>query len=429
MKFRLLLILITALSGFDAAAKESLTVLTAYPEPVVAHFETAFERDNPDIDLQILWRQHDALAYLRKPAQGGVDVYWAASLRNFLQLKQEGAWQKLAVNRNGLADNLGALPLADPDGYYCATEMAGFGFGVNPAYLQKHGLPTPKTWLDLADSRYRGHIALPVPSKRGNFAPMMIDSVLQQYGWEAGWALLAEIAANAQLLTPGPAFITDSIASGERGIVPAIDFFVASAQANGAPLQMIYPQSVAYSPAHIAITASTQHAKAARRFVDFVLSEAGQKQLFHPDIRKLPVRASVYAHKPAGYFDPFAAAEKHPPVYDRAATLQRVGLTKALFELLLAEPHDKAQRLWRQLRDRETQGRGKTDGKIAEIRRLLTTAPIDAQAAGDRKTQHIFMQRSHEDDADAEQQAQQIEQVWRAEIQGRYRKAEQLLEH
>ncbi|WP_051299813.1 ABC transporter substrate-binding protein [Methylobacter luteus] len=427
MKFRLLLVLMMGLSGFEAAAKETLTVLTAYPEEVVALFETAFERDNPDIDLKVLWRRHDALPYLRMPAQGGVDVYWSAALHNFLQLKQEGAWQKLAIDRTGLADNIGALPLIDPDGYYCATEIAGFGFAVNPGYLRKHGLPLPKSWQDLTDARYSGHIALPVPSKRGNFVPLMIDSILQQYGWESGWALLAEIAANAQLLPPGPAFITDIIGSGERGIAPSIDFFAASAQANGAPLQMIYPESVAYSPAHIAIAAATQHAKAARRFVNFMLSETGQKLLFHPDVRKLPVRAAVYADKPEGYFDPFKAAVSHPPVYDRNVTLQRLALDNALFELLLTEHHETAQRLWQQLRRLEAQDGGKADRRIAHIRRLLTAVPIDGKKAQDLKTQQIFMKHTRANDADAEIQANKLEQAWRAEIGDRYKEAERLL--
>ena len=38
--------------------------------------------------------------------------------------------------------------------------------------------------------------------------------------------------------------------------------------------------------------------------MNYLLSETGQKLLFHPDVRKLPVRAAVYADKPEGYFDP-----------------------------------------------------------------------------------------------------------------------------
>lgn len=428
---RVLICLIAGLSIDPAGAKEKLTVLTAYPEHVVSHYETAFERDNPDIDLVVLWRMpHDALLYLRKPGQGGVDVYWSVAHRksaahhNFLMLKQENAWQKLAIDRSGLADRLGALPLTDPDGYYRVTEMAGYGFAVNPGYLQKHGLPFPKTWQDLSDARYNGHLAMPIPAKVG-FAPMMVDSILRQYGWKQGWALLAGMVANARLVEPGAAFISELIGSGERGIAPSIDFFIASAAANGAPIQMIYPAPIAYSPAHIAITAASRHADAARRFVSFVLSDAGQKLLFHPDIGKLPVRPAVYADKPEQYFDPFAAAKRHPPVFDPGVSLPRLALNSALFDLMFTEQHETVQRLWRQLRAQEAIAETDKGEALAEIRRLLTALPVDASMSDDAGLQQIFMKRV--EDPDADRQARELEQAWRLEIESRYKEAERLL--
>ncbi|WP_404360580.1 di-heme oxidoredictase family protein [Methylotuvimicrobium sp. KM1] len=202
MRIQFVVFMMSCLTAYDAVAKQTLTVLTAYHEEVVAQFETAFERVHPDIDVKIIWRMpHDALPYLRQPEQGGVDVYWSASLHNFLQLKQEGVWQKLKLDRSGLPEKLGAMPLADPDGFYRASEMAGYGFVVNPGYLQKHALPQPNTWLDLADARYGGHIALPVPSRFG-FAPLMIDSVLQQYGWGRGWALAPDTLFSPRIGPP-----------------------------------------------------------------------------------------------------------------------------------------------------------------------------------------------------------------------------------
>jgi phosphoglycerate transport regulatory protein PgtC len=419
---RLLFGLIISLSAFPAAAKEKLTVLTAYPEDVVSRFETAFERAYPDIDLVVLWRMpHDALPYLSQPKQGGVDVYWSASLRNFMVLKNQSTWQKLGISRQGLSDQLGALPLADPDGFFCATETAGYGFAVNPAYLQSHGLPMPKTWQDLADARYQGHLALPVPSKVG-FAPMMIDSVLQQYGWDQGWAILAGIAANARLIESGATFITDGLGSGERGIGPAIDFFTASAIANGAPLQFVYPEPTAYSPAHIAITAASQHTDAARQFVAFVLSNAGQKLLFHPDIRKLPVRAAVYADKPDGYYNPFAAADLHPVVYDPVRALPRLALNNALFDRLFNDHHPRLQTLWQKLRTHEAAGK---DERLTKIRQLLTAVPVDAKTAENPTLQQTFADRST--DAKAKAEARALEQAWRQEIDRRYAEAEHLL--
>jgi len=416
---RLAYVLIVALWSVFAQAKESLTVLTAYPEEVVSRFETAFEQAHPDIDVQILWRMpHDALPYLSQPEQGGVDVYWSASLRTFQALKRQGAWQKLALADQGLPTHLGALPLADEDGFYRATEMAGYGFAINPGYLKMHGLPFPGTWQDLADKRYQGHLALPVPSKVG-FAPMMIDSVLQQYGWDQGWALLAEIVANARPVEAGSTFVTDILGAGERGIAPTIDFFTASAIANGAPLQFSYAQPVAYSPAHIAITRASKHSDAARQFLAFVLSEAGQKLLFHADIRKLPVRSDVYGAKPADYFDPFAASLAHPVIYDPETALPRLGLNNAVFDAMFTEHWPRVQALFDRLRQWEA--RGGDVAKAQRIRALLTTAPISAEQAHDQDLQALFAKRGG--DANTEAKGRQ----WFEAMRKRYDEAEQLL--
>lgn len=422
---KLSLVIVFILGTHSAVAKEKLTVLTAYHEDVVARYETAFEQANPDIDLIVLWRMpHDALPYLRQPEQGGVDVYWSAAQQNFLSLKQQGAWQKLGIDRNGLPDNLGAMPLADPGGYFCISEMAGYGFAVNPQYLKKHSLAMPKTWQDLADARYQDHLALPVPSKVG-FAPMMIDSVLQQYGWEKGWAILAGIIANARLAESGATFITDIIGSGERGIGPAIDFFTASAIANGGALQFVYPEPVAYSPGHIAITASSRHVDAARRFVSFILSDTGQKMMFHADISKLPARPGVYSNKPAGYFDPFAASEQHAVVYDPSTALPRLALNNALFDRVFSDHLPLMQKLWQRWREQELRGDGDRTENLAQIRTLLTAAPIDALKAQQPALQNLFAQRTH--DAHAETQAKAMEQDWSKAMAGRYAEADKLL--
>jgi phosphoglycerate transport regulatory protein PgtC len=427
MARRLSILLALLLAGLSAGpqAKEKLTVLTAYPEEVVSRYEIAFERKHPDIDLHVLWRMpRDALPYLQQAGQGGVDVYWAASQRNFLTLKQQGAWQKLGIARDGLDDNLGALPLIDADGYFCATEIAGYGFAVNPDYLQKHGLSRPASWQELADTRYEGHLALPVPSKVG-YAPLMIDSVLQQYGWEQGWAVLAGIVANARLVESGATFITDVIGSGERGIAPTIDFFTVSAAANGAPLAFVYPSPTAFSPAHIAITAASRHADAARHFVNFVLSDAGQKLLFHPDIRKLPVRAAVYAEKPEGYYDPFTAALQHPVDYNPGLAAPRLALNNVLFDLLFTASHPRMQTLWHTLREHERHPGDNDPERLAKARKLLTAAPIAADKAQDPELLRLFTKNAGPAPADAEAQA--LQRRWAEEIDRRYAKAEKLL--
>lgn len=401
-----------------AAPKRDVVVLTAYPEAVVSRFEAAFEKAWPQYRLRIVWRMpHDALPYLQQPGQGGVDVYWSASPKTYVQLKGEGAFRKLPVSLGGLPGRVGNSLINDPDGYYAASEVAGYGFAVNPAYLQSHGLPPVADWSDLAEPVYAGHLVVPDPVEVG-FAPVLIDIPLQAYGWESGWALWSAIAANAAFVGRGGSFVSDEIGSGRKGIGLSIDFFVASAIANGVPLRFIYPRQGGINPAHIAVTAGSPNPAGAKAFVSFVLSEGGQKLLLHPDIRKLPVRPAVYAGLPSGHHNPFAVAEQGGYRYDNERGRGRAALVAAAFVQACVRPHGRLLSLWQALRA--------SDGNLwSTVWPLLAAAPLTESEADDRESQRIFFTRR--DDPAAEAAARALESKWAARAEARYGKAATLL--
>jgi len=376
--------------------REPVVVLTAYPDEVVSRFEAAFEKAHPGYRLQVVWRMpHEALPYLRQPGQSGVDVYWSASPRTYAALAGDGLLRKLELDRTDLPRRIGRAQLADEDDRYTATEMAGFGFVVNSAALAARGLPEPADWDDLAQPQYAGLIALPAPSRVG-FAPPLLEIVLQAWGWERGWALWSAIVANAELVGRGSTFVTDEVASGRRPIGVSIDFFSVSAIANGAPLKFIYPRHGGINPAHVAITAQAPHPAGARAFVDFVLSPAGQLLLASPDIRKLPVRPSVYRQLPAGYFDSFAAAAKGAFDFDAEAARPRLGLSTAVFaQMFEAAPADVAA-LWTRVRQREQLGQDAT-----QARQALEKAPLTEAEAADPSLRRLFRERLEGSDAPA----------------------------
>lgn len=395
LRRRVLLALAAGMLGLVSrpllAAPKPLVIVTSYPDEVVSRMEAAFERAHPEWRLQIVWRMpNDALPYLRQHGQGGqgaIDVYWSASPRNFATLAKEGALQKLGIDRDGLPPTIGQALLADPDGYYVASEMAGYGYAVNPVLLDRLGLAVPADWNDLADPRYAGIIALPSPARVG-FAPVMVEIVLQAYGWERGWALWSEIAGNSALLDRGATFVTDEVGSGRRAVGLTIDFFAASAIVNGAPLRFVYPRHGGINPGHIAITAAAPNPEGARAFAEFVLSPVGQKLLTHPDIRKLPVRPEAYADLPGDYFNPFKAAAQGAFDYSSRTGQTRLALVTALFEQMLAQRHEQLVALWRRVH------RAEADGKpAAEARRLLETPPLSEAEAGSEALRQIFRER------------------------------------
>jgi len=322
-------------------------VMTSYPEVMTTRYEQAFELAHSGIDLQIIWkRSNDAFAELSKPDQGGIDVYWTPAAENFLALRDRQAFHALTVDRAVLPGRIGGQAISDAQGFFEAFEVAGYGLAVNRDVLAARGLAIPTRWEDLAAAPYAGLIVLPVPGRVG-FAPALYDVILQGAGWEAGWRLISRIAANARLDT-GLGMI-DSVVAGDAAVALAIDFPIRAAITNGRRIAMVYPQPTAFLPAHVAITTRAPHATAARTFVDFLLSPAGQKLLTHADIQRYPVRPDAYDGSVPGAVNPFALPPGATFAYDGDRGARRRDLIVAVFDQAIARPHDRLQALWRRI--------------------------------------------------------------------------------
>lgn len=285
----------------------------------------------------------------------------------------------------------------------------------------------PRDWADLADPAYAGLIALPVPSVVG-YAPPMIDIVLQAYGWERGWQLWSEIAGNATLIRRGATLVSDEVASGRSLIGLSIDFFVAAAIAGGTDIDFVYPGHGGLNPAHIALLAESRNPEAGNAFIDFILSQEGQVLLGDPDIRKLPVRPDAYDALPAGYHNPFAAAQMGAYDFDNDRSQPRTPVLTAAFEQMLTLRHEELQAAWQQIHQLEALGRDMT-----EARALLGTAPLSDSEADDASLQALFAIRpsgmlSGSASADPTDAASQTEARWRAALDTRLQDAQALIE-
>lgn len=383
-----------ALPTAQARTRRTVVVLTSYPQDTLTRFEAAFEKAHPGLKLQLRWRlPHQMPEYLASAEGRGVDVVWAASPRTFAALAGAGTLATLSeadVPRDGLPARIGGTQISDPGGHYLATEVAGYGFVHAPARLQTLGLPVPRDWPELAEARWAGQIAAPIPSRVG-FAPVLVDIVLQAFGWQRGWALWSAIAGHSRWVPAGGTLIGDEVTAGRAAIGLTIDFFAASAIARGAPLAFAYPAHGGLNPAHVAVAQAAPHRAEALAFVRYLLSEAGQTLLTHPTIRKLPVRPAVYARLPAGYFNPFEAAARGGYDYDNAAGQPRHGLLAALFDQVLVADADEHAALWQKLHAAEAAGHA----RAAEARRLLEAPPLTEAEAADPALQSRFRYVEH----------------------------------
>jgi ABC-type Fe3+ transport system substrate-binding protein len=363
-----------------ARAAETVVVVTSFPEELTTRFEELFERQNPGLHMQIVWKQgRDAFAEMSKPDQGGIDLYWSPALDTFPMLKDAGAFRKLEIDRTGLPGKIGGQPISDPEGYYEASEVAGYGIAANSALLAQRGLKTPKSWRDLADPAYAGQIAVPVPARVG-FSPALYDIILQSEGWEAGWSLLSQIAANANLSIGGNRLST-AVAEGQVPLALTIDFFPLIAAANGTAVSMIYPDKTTFLPTHIAITRSAPHPEAAKVLAQFLVSEDAQKLLLHPDIRRHPIRPAVYREAQAGFVDPFATKDFDIGYDPEAGRWQRWTIAP-LFDVAITERQSANAELWAAIRSAEAKAKDPAaTTTLAEARQLAGSVPLTGQEA------------------------------------------------
>jgi spermidine/putrescine-binding protein len=260
----------------------------------------------------------------------------------------------------------------------------------NTRYLDEYGLPIPTKWEDLADPIYFGHISIARPSRSGS-THMIVEIILQNFGWDKGWMLLSQIGANCGEFTEKSGYVPDHVQVGEFGIGLVIDFYGLSSTAEGYPTIFFYPpDQTVINPDSIAKVKDGPNPSNADLFIDYVLSYEGQSLLFNPAITRMPIREDVYAEAPDGYFNPF---DTDMNVIDYNSTLGelRAVLVDKLFDAIITFRHTELAKAWKQIHAIQEQieiAEGTVDVSTANSTlntaiQLVSTPPVDASTSED----------------------------------------------
>lgn len=157
-------------------------------------------------------------------------------------------------------------------------------------------VPRPSEWADLTDKVYRDLITMPDPSQSG--AAFDLVAGLEASMGEQAWDLLAALAGN-DMIVPGPnAAALNPVLQGAKAVVfGAVDYISYGQAASGETIEVITPASgTVIAPRPMMILQSTQNPDAAKAFVDFVLSDAGQALVAETFL--MPARTDVEGLRP-----------------------------------------------------------------------------------------------------------------------------------
>ena len=184
----------------------------------------------------------------------------------------------------------------DEAGYWVATNLYVLTPGYNTDLVPQAA--APRTYEDLLDPRWKGKIVwntAAAPSAAGGF----VGVVLASMGEEKGLAYLQALAKqNVTGIQVAARQVLDQVIAGEYAI--ALNIFnnhaVISA-AKGAPSAWIAMNPAMAVLSVISVTKDAPHMNAGKLFLEFLVSEEGQK--IYRDADYMPIDPSVQARDPS----------------------------------------------------------------------------------------------------------------------------------
>ncbi|HMN42831.1 MAG TPA: extracellular solute-binding protein [Phycisphaerales bacterium] len=365
----------------------TLVVITPHVEQIRDEFERAFDRwhlrtrnSRAAIDWRIPGGTSDIIKQLEstleaaarnglidehgaaKPGAAGCDVFLGGGSYEHGGLKKPRTTigpsgkpvsyrlsQPVGFTQKQLDDwfgpnKIGTQFLYDPEQYWIGTALSGFGIVYNKDVLSRLGVPEPKTFDDLGDSRLFNLVAL-ADGRQSGSVTTTYDSILNKEGWDRGWRTLREMSANARYFASSSTKPPIDVSQGDAAAGLAIDFYGRSqAQCLLKPGQdpsesrvgYIDPAGAVFIDADPAtILNGAANPGLAKAFIEFCLSDEAQALWQMPatshasgrnnpigpgglplgpeqyDLRRMPVRRDMY-DKYGQYFidkaNPFAIA-------------------------------------------------------------------------------------------------------------------------
>jgi ABC-type Fe3+ transport system substrate-binding protein len=297
------------------------------------------------------------------PSAGiGIDLFFGGGTPPFRTLAKAGLLEPHAVDAQALAgipEFLGGSRIySDAEGWY-GTALSGFGILFNRALLREKGLPLPASWADLAEPRALGWVAMVDPRGSGS-AHVIYEIILQRFGWERGWRILAGISANAAHFTKGASAVLPLVSAGEAAYTVAIDQYAWSLieKLGRERVDFILPAGeTVTTPDPIAVLKGAPHPGLARRFAAFVLSPACQRLWSlkagvpggprSQSLNRMSVRPEVAAALDTSLSfvrgNPFAEAAAQAWAYSDSLTEARWALVNDAVGLWMVDNHDAAR--------------------------------------------------------------------------------------
>lgn len=257
-------------SSKAAGQPTKITLYTSEALGLVTQMVNAFMDATPSVKVNIFRSgTGPVVAKLEAEMQANdvnADVIWFADIAYFHKLASEGKLMTLNVT----APDVPAKFKYEGGKYWEVRQI----FNVIAYNTQKVTTP-PDSWTVLTDPKYKGKVGMPSPAYSGA-AFTGLATLTQTPG--LGWKFYQDLAKNSPVVEQGNGSVANKLASGEFSVGTVVGFMIRNLKEKGSPVNYVWPkQGAVLIPTPVGALASSKHPAADAKFLDYLLSTAGQK--------------------------------------------------------------------------------------------------------------------------------------------------------
>jgi iron(III) transport system substrate-binding protein len=211
------------------------------------------------------------------------DIFWGGESALFDKLAEKGLLEKSTLSKaawDSIPATIGApvpLPLKDPNRFWVGTTLEPYGLIYQPKLLQRLGVPPIKDWDDLLNPKLKGQVSQCTPD-RSSSSHASYEIILQLYGWDKGWEWLKKLAANTGTFATRSRDVPSLVSKGEFAAGFAVPSYMAfEERLAGYEVKYAYPSNAFVTNEPMAVLKGAPHPKAAHAFIEFLMTEEGQR--------------------------------------------------------------------------------------------------------------------------------------------------------
>lgn len=250
--------------------EQILTVYSAGPDGLAANIQQAFE-EKTGIKVEMFQgTTGKILSRLEAEKNNPVaDIVVLASVASMDGLKETSQLQSYQDAKQAEKIN---SDWSDAEGYYYGYSASALGI----AYNTKNTQEVPTDWSDLAKEQWQNKINIPDPSLSGSAVDFLYGYALVE---KNAWKTMELWKNNGLQVNGANKEALDAVITGDKNAtIAGVDYMAYKAKADGEPVEIMYPKSgTVVSPRAVGILKDAKHIEAAKEYVDFLLSDEGQK--------------------------------------------------------------------------------------------------------------------------------------------------------